>query len=193
MFRILTYSFIVVLLGLVVGGSSCSSTEEKKEGRATESVTPETYRADNDIAMTVRSLADALSQGEPLDSADYNFEGVLTDGQGYPLYTDIQGGPGVWEVLVLSPRSAVVRNLYLGDLFPDDLGNYVISALGLSPDSEIQSHEYDDDEMTSVRLYSFNGGELRIESRSAVAPNGLEGPLVSIILTATPDSLRSAS
>ena len=41
--------------------------------------------ADNDIAMTLRSIIDAVKVGEPLDSAQYNFTGTLTDGSGRPL------------------------------------------------------------------------------------------------------------
>lgn len=52
------------------------------------------FHADNDIAMTVRSLVDAVRVGETLLPADYDFVGVLTDGQGTPLYTDVDGAPG---------------------------------------------------------------------------------------------------
>lgn len=181
MYRILTYSFIV-FVAMACAFTSCSTRETKEETPHADSVAAETYHADNDIAMTVRSLADALSQGEPLDSADYYFEGVLTDGQGYPLYTDIQGGPGVWEVMVLSPSTAVIRNLYLGDLFPDDLRHYVMQNLGLDEATRINTDDFIDDDQTSVDLYETNGVQIRFETRSAVAPNGLEGPLMSIIL-----------
>ncbi len=69
-----------------------------------DSEATEYFHADNDIAMTVRSLADAIKVGEPLDSTEYDFNGVLTDGQGAPLYTDVQGSPGTWIVDVLDKK-----------------------------------------------------------------------------------------
>lgn len=144
------------------------------------------YHADNDIAMTVRSITDALRVGEPLDTLDYNFEGILTDGEGHPLYTDIQGTPGSWDVDVISPTTAVIRNVYLGDLLPDDLESYLASSLNLSPENIIETEEFDDDEETQLVVYDIDGVYLRIETRAAVAPNGLEGPLMSIIATKTP-------
>ncbi len=136
--------------------------------------------------MTVRSITDALRVGEPLDTLDYNFEGILTDGEGHPLYTDIQGTPGSWDVDVISPTTAVIRNVYLGDLLPDDLESYLASSLNLSPENIIETEEFDDDEETQLVVYDIDGVYLRIETRAAVAPNGLEGPLMSIIATKTP-------
>ena len=131
-------------------------------------------------------ITDALRVGEPLDTLDYNFEGILTDGEGHPLYTDIQGTPGSWDVDVISPTTAVIRNVYLGDLLPDDLESYLASSLNLSPENIIETEEFDDDEETQLVVYDIDGVYLRIETRAAVAPNGLEGPLMSIIATKTP-------
>lgn len=145
----------------------------------------EEYHADNDIAMTVRSLADAIRVGEPLDTADYNFEGVLTDGMGRPLYTDVQGMPGVWDVEVLSSTSAVIRNMNVGDLLSDDLQSYLESCLELSEDNMISEYMPDaesDDELDRV-IYDFDGGYLRIDTRAATAANGLEGPLMTITVS----------
>lgn len=144
------------------------------------------YHADNDIAMTLRSITDAIRVGEPLDTLDYNFEGVLTDGEGRPLYTDIQGSPGEWIVDVISPTSAVLRNVYLGDLLPDYLETYIAGSLNLSDSNIVETTEFDDDDDTSLVVYDLDGGFLRIETRSAVAANGLEGPLMSIIATKLP-------
>ncbi|MDE6843490.1 MAG: hypothetical protein K2J24_08195 [Muribaculaceae bacterium] len=137
------------------------------------------YHADNDIAMTVRSLTDAITVGQPLDTAEYNFRGVLTDGEGVPLYTDIQGSPGQWVVDVTTERHAVIRNLYLGDLLPDDLQAYITSTLQLGTDAIIESDEFDYDDEAELTIYRFDGGEIRFEQRAGIAPNGLEGPRLS--------------
>lgn len=147
---------------------------------------PEEYHADNDIAMIIKSIVDALHVGEPLDTLDYNFEGILTDGEGHPLYTDIQGQPGRWDVDVISPTSIVIRNLNLGDLLPDYLESYVTGSLNLTADNVVETAEFDDDEETQLVVYDFGGGYLRFETRASVAPNGLEGPLLSIIATKRP-------
>ncbi|MDE5674871.1 MAG: hypothetical protein K2I16_07755 [Muribaculaceae bacterium] len=148
-------------------------------------MTAEDFHADNDIAMTVRSLADAIRVGEPLDSTEYDFEGVLTDGQGTPLYTDVQGAPGIWVVDVLDRKNVTLRNLYLGDLLPDDLEAYLLQALNLSEDRRLlfTAHEAVDEEETSIVVYDFEGGYLRFETRAGIAPNGLEGPLLTIIMS----------
>lgn len=146
------------------------------------------YHADNDIAMTVRSLADAIRVGEKLDSADYDFEGVLTDGQGSPLYTDVQGAPGMWRVDVVNPATVVVRNLYLGDLLPSELEVYLLGSLGLDESNrvDIKDEMVELDDETTAVVYDIEGGYMRYEIRAGIAPNGLEGPLVNIILTSRP-------
>ncbi len=132
--------------------------------------------------MTVRSIADAISVGEPLDTADYNYEGVLTDGSGRPLYTDMLGSPGTWDIEVLTPQTVVIRNNSVGDLLPDDLMHYLALSLDLS-DSNILSAEtsvLDDDDEAERVVYDFGGGYLRFDIRASTATNGLEGPLVTI-------------
>lgn len=144
------------------------------------------FHADNDIAMTIRSLADAIKVGEPLDSALYDFEGVLTDGQGSPLYTDIQGTPGTWEIDVLDKKNVMIRNVYLGDLLPTDLQVYLLQSLDIDEDQELEfnPHEAVNDDETEIRIFDFGGGFLRFEVRAGIAPNGLEGPMLSIIMSA---------
>lgn len=183
-------SLFKVIFGLsiltIISLTACRrSTVTEQSPTDSISLSVDEYHADNDIAMTLRSITDALRVGEPLDTLDYNFEGVLTDGEGHPLYTDIQGTPGIWDVDVLSPTSAVLRNVYLGDLLPDDLENYLAMSLDLSPEDIVETSEYDDDHETQVTIYNLDGIYLRIETRAAVAPNGLEGPLMSIIATKT--------
>lgn len=169
---------------LLAMNCSCSSCSNGQSGD--DSTRQDEYYADNDIAMIVKSIADALVMGESLDTLEYNFEGVLTDGEGHPLYTDIQGSPGMWDVDIISPTTAVIRNIYLGDLLPDYLESYITSNLNLDSQNLIESTEFDDDDEAQLVAYDLNGGYLRFETRAAVAPNGLEGPLLSIILTKTP-------
>lgn len=168
------------LAGLyLLGAAACKRTVPAAASPGTEE-----YHADFDIAMTVRSAADAIQIGEDLDPADYDFEGVLTDGQGAPLYTDIQGSPGQWKVEVTSPRQIRIHNLYLGDLLPGNLEQYLTETLNLPENSHVATDEYDDDNDSDVAVYELPGGTMRIETRKAHAPNGIEGPLVSIVVSA---------
>ena len=182
-FQNIAILFIFAISASIAG---CGGSGSRHDASPDSAQIPPSYHADNDIAMTVRSITDALRVGEPLDTLDYNFEGILTDGEGHPLYTDIQGTPGSWDVDVISPTTAVIRNVYLGDLLPDDLESYLASSLNLSPENIIETEEFDDDEETQLVVYDIDGVYLRIETRAAVAPNGLEGPLMSIIATKTP-------
>ena len=170
-------------MAIVMSLGSCGKgTAEKSAESDSAAGVAEEYHADNDIAMTVRSIADAICVGEPLDTVDYNFYGVLTDGQGHPLYTDLQGNPGNWDVDVLSPTTAVIRNVDLGDLLPDDLEIYLSSMLEMD-ESNIVDSDVIDEEDTRVVVYDFGGGFIRIEKRKGVAPNGLEGSLMRITVT----------
>ena len=162
------------------------------------------FHADNDIAMTIRSIVDAIKVGEPLDSTLYDFEGILTDGQGTPLYTDIQGSPGLWEIDVIDNRNVILRNLYLGDLLPSDLQSYLLQSLKLGhmqpytlTDTlcsftdhnnpllyELKKSGTQEKEEEEMTIYDFGGGYLCFEVKSGMAPNGLEGPLLNIVMTA---------
>lgn len=154
-----------------------NSTSETEE----ESVeTEEEYHAENDIAMTVKSLVDAIRVGEKLDTTDYNFNGVLTDGIGRPLYSNVQGHPGLWDVDVLSPTVAVIRNEDIGDLLPDDLESYLVSNLGLDAANLIDSLEYHGPEGAETSVYDFGGGYIRLDVRTQAAASGLEGAMVRI-------------
>lgn len=159
---------------------SCGT--QRNSGETSPSEEENGYHADFDIAMTLKSITDAIKVEEPLDSADYDFIGVLTDGQGHPLYTDIQGNPGEWQIDVIDPTTAVIKNIYLGDLLPTDLKNYIAESLGISNINIISTEEFEDDEETEIVVYDLDGcGFLRVETRSAMAPNGLEGPLMRIV------------
>lgn len=143
----------------------------------------EEFHADNDIAMTVRSIVDAIRVGEKLDTADYSFNGILTDGIGRPLYSTIQGHPGPWDVDVLSTTSAVVRNEEIGDLLPEDLESYICGTLEFTDGNLIDSLEYHGAEGAETSVYGFEGGYLRFDVRNSQAANGLEGPLVRITVS----------
>lgn len=180
---------IIILLCLLL--SSCSNGGGKGDNAygASDSVSVEkhtesAYHADNDIAMTILSVTDAFRQGEMLDSTDYNFEGILTDGLGHPLYTDIQGAPGIWQVEVTSPESLSIRNLYLGDLLPEALESYVTQSLGLSESNLVDPATLMFTDGAAVSAYHFPGGILRFETRTALTPAGQEGPLMTISATA---------
>ena len=186
------YALNIAAFIVIATAPACNHSGRNSNDK--EVVTPqpveaaEEFHADNDIAMTVRSIADAIRVGEPLDSTEYDFEGVLTDGQGTPLYTDVQGGPGIWVVDVLDSKNVTLRNLYLGDLLPNDLESYLLQSLGLTEKHRIffTVHEAVDDEETNIVVYDFDGGYMRFETRSGIAPNGLEGPLLTIIMSADP-------
>lgn len=163
---------------------ACNSSGKWKSNQDSTSI--EEYHADNDIAMIAKSFADALVINEPLDTLENNFTGVLTDGEGHPLYTDIQGSPGIWDVNVTNPNTAVIRNVYLGDLLPGYLESYITTNLDLTEDDKIGTSVSDTTDNTQVTVYNLDGAYLRFEIRTALAPNGLEGPLLSIVLTTTP-------
>lgn len=183
----------LVLIPLVLGG--CSRTRHPEDGKPSgdSAAIEEEYHADNDIAMTVRSIVDAIRVGEQLDTADYNFKGILTDGTGRPLYSTTQGHPGQWNVDVLSPTMAVIRNEEIGDLLPEDLESYIISSLNLGSENLIDSLEYHGAEGAETSVYDFGGGYLRLDMRTEATASGLEGPLVRITATRDLPSPRSKS
>lgn len=175
---------------MIAGGClfiGCSKQGETQHDTDTSVLTEDAFSADNDIAMTVSSIADAINVGEPLDTAEYNFEGVLTDGYGTPLYTDVQGAPGEWEVRVIGPDEARIRNIYVGDLLPDSLMSYILHSLSIPQERMIYTdrpeegpgYEEGDSEET---VYDLGNGELCFLTRLATAPGGQEGPLMSITL-----------
>ena len=161
--------------------TSCGSGQRPEVSDSdTVTTVEEEFHADNDIAMTVRSIVDAIRVGEKLDTTDYNFYGILTDGSGRPLYTTTQGHPGMWDVDVLSTTSAVVRNQDVGDLLPDDLESYITATLELTEADLIDSLEYHGAEGAATSVYGFDGGYIRFDVRNSAAANGLEGPLMRI-------------
>lgn len=179
MYSLIRKAVMPLYMAAAVTMVSCSGSSQNNDNQAADSIAVEDYHADNDIAMTVRSLIDAIRVGEPLDSIQYDFEGVLTDGSGRPLYTDIQGAPGVWQIEVDSPGSAIIRNIYLGDLLPADLEQYIVGALEL-PQSALVTQEQGEDRHTSYSYYKLSKGSLSFESHTGRTTSGLEGPLLTI-------------
>ncbi len=150
------------------------------------------YVAENDIAMTVRSVADAINTGDRIDSADYAFKGVLTDGSGMPLFTDVEGLPGEWEIDVLSPSMVRIRNMNTGDLLPEELVEYLAGALQLS---EGESLELVDDRKTDekrVSVFDFGKGRLTVESKLAADYTGEPGQLMEITMEASAQAREAA-
>lgn len=190
-FHISALTVAILLMAHVAGCSRPNGNASIADSDSIATATAEYYHADNDIAMTVRSLVDALSIGERLDSVNYDFKGVLTDGQGRPLYTDITGTPGIWEVDVTSPTSAVIRNTNIGDLLPWDLEHYLVQTLNLDESDMIPpSPEVPADADIHRVEYDFGSGFIRIETRKVIA-DGMEGALMNITTAKKPDGAEN--
>ncbi len=140
------------------------------------------FHADNDIAMTVCSIVDAVRVGEPLDSADYGYQGVLTDGQGTPLYTDIEGNPGEWLVNVIADDEARISNLHLVDLMTDDLRNYIVSALNLNEADLVTAYINPADEQEFIWLYDIGDVQVAFSETQVKTPADLEGTIMSVAI-----------
>lgn len=169
---------------LLYGMNSCGggkATVASGEDTASANDTLTELHADNDIAMTVRSVVDALKVGEPLDSTEYDFVGILTDGQGTPIYTDSEGAPGEWIVEVTSDSIVSIKNVHPGDLLPDDLREYILSSLEMNAEAEEENEKPDDDELDS-HVYEFQNGEIRFEIRKEMTTGGIESPLMKIVV-----------
>ena len=138
------------------------------------------FHADNDIAMTVCSLVDAVRVGERLDSADYGFTGILTDGQGTPLYTDIEGNPGEWCVKVVGDDEARISNLRLGDLLTGDLRNYILAALNLNGADLVTAYINPADENEFIWLYDIGDVQVAFSETLVKTPSDLEGIIMTV-------------
>ena len=158
------------------------SCGNKTSGISYEATMPEDsqFYADNDIAMTVASIVDAVRVGEELDSLDYNFDGILTDGQGTPLYTDIEGNPGQWQVRVVGPDKARIMNLHFGDLMTVDLRNYILGALSLNEADLMTAYINPADEREVIWLYDIGDVNIAFSETSTKTPSDLEGIIMSI-------------
>lgn len=165
--------------GAVLVSASCS---QKNVSAGYDTVVQEEniYHADNDIAMTVRSIVDAVRVGESLSPADYDFEGILTDGQGTPLYTDIEGAPGEWEVKVENDSSAQISNRRIGDLMDDDLRSYILDALNLNISDLVTAYENPKTENEMIYYFDTGDIDLNFSTRPVTTPSGIEGTLMTI-------------
>lgn len=152
----------------------------------TETIRESVYHASNDIAMRVRSVASALNEGEAIDSVDYNFSGVLTDGMGAPLYTDFEGFPGQWEVDVISSKEVKIRNIGIGDLAPASLMEYVAGTINASSDTgeapEMTIVESYDSGDAQIAVYQYGHTSVQVETRPEMLPTGEVGPQLEITL-----------
>lgn len=181
---------IYICIGLLMSVFGCQQRERTADPAQTSADTlsdvPQVQMAD--IAMTARSLADALEVGEQLDSTDYEFEGILTDGRGAPLYTNIHGTPGMWVVEVTSPGGAAIRNKDLGDLLVEDLRVYLARSLNMNDSDIVEAGTVRNDEETQQIIYRKGELELVMESRMETASNGTEAPWLSVLLRRSDNS-----
>lgn len=172
MARVACFSIVFTAVCACGGGGAAAVKETGREE-------VEAFHADNDIAMTVRSLVDAVRVGESLDSSVYNFSGILTDGQGTPLYTDVEGSPGVWSVRVSDSDEACIRNLYVGDLMAEDLMSYIIGSLGLNSADLMTAYRNPSSEEELIFVYGIGNVRVSFSIKPADA-NGIEGWLMSV-------------
>lgn len=173
MFRKIIFGALTASTVLLVSCSGKSKTSDN------DSTPPAVFHADYDIAMITKSLADAINVGEVLDSADYNFIGILTDGTGRPLYTTPAGHPGRWRIEVQDSATVRLKNLDTGDLMVEDLRNYLVEALNLSPDEQYEGHNFKNRRQT---IYSIPNGYLSFTEIADTTANDSIPRYLSIIL-----------
>lgn len=168
--------------GAVLVSASCGN---KTTGVGYDTVTQEEiqFHADNDIAMTVRSIVDAVRVGETLLPDDYDFEGVLTDGQGTPLYTDLEGAPGEWNVKIVDGDEAEISNRYIGDLMDDDLRMYILGALNLNDADLISAYKNPANEDEFIYHYDSGDIDINFSTVPVISQSGLEGTLMTITIS----------
>ncbi|MCM1291614.1 MAG: hypothetical protein NC201_05310 [Prevotella sp.] len=180
---------IVLMAGaaaIILTGCSEKKAEQKPDTDTVKPVAVEDiFHANNDIAMIVRSIADALKQGEELDSVIYNFEGVLTDGSGAALYTNAAGDPGTWRVKVEADK-AVIENLDLGSFSPDNVRHYICDEIELNEDDIVKKGVVKGPGGVEMTNYDFDGVGIHFESSKALTAAGKEGPVLSIIILTSP-------
>lgn len=174
-------TLLLIQLSCIILIFSCNSSNTHESERSDTCVaqTPvEEFHADNDIAMTMRSIADAIRVGESLDSSIYNYKGILTDGVGRPIYTDIYGAPGEWEVNVTSKSSVKINNTHIGDLVVDDLEYYIVSNLDLTYNNLVDSLNTTHSDGSKVTVYDLGEGYLKIDVHNSKTSTGIEGAMV---------------
>lgn len=165
----------VLAAGLVACGNGNRKTADSAADTAKVAPPQPKFHADNDIAMVVRSLVDAVEVGEKLDSTVYNYRGVLTDGQGKPIYLDTETNPGLWEVKVQSAGRATLANVSDGDMRAAELAQYVVSCLPFGEERLTSAHVQG--LAGDCRVYALKKGRLTF---TGPAPEGLDGCRVII-------------
>lgn len=179
---VMTAAFISCTSGGNAGGKDSAGDSAYIESGEGQSV------ADNDIAMTVRSIADAINYGEKLDSVSYTYSGILTDGRSRPLYTDFQGRPGEWDIRVVSPEMVVIRNLYTGDLLTDALKGYISGVLGLDDTMRMPVAALPGSDDVREEVYDFGRGYIKFKVRKESRGEHEGGEFIEITLVAKPGS-----
>lgn len=168
------------------GGSDADSAraDSADSALAVQNRVQEEFLAQNDIGMTVRSVANTINIGDRLDSTAYNFEGVLTDGSGMPLFTDFSGMPGKWEVEVIDSTEVRIRNLETGDLQPNQLIDYLTANLqGQHDDLELETETDAGD--SHIVNYRYGRTSLQVVTRPLpIGDTGEVAPGMEIILKA---------
>lgn len=168
---------LLLILEAACGNRHKSAIDDTTRVSTPADTVAEEYHADNDIAMVVRSVVDAVRVGEHLQGADYDCTGILTDGSGKPLYTDTQGKPGTWKVSVESPSEVRMVNLQLGDLMAEDLAAYLLATLYLDDSNLVKS---DVREGVGRVIYDFDGGFLSLDIRNEPVGNDQYGARMTI-------------
>lgn len=160
---------------------SDSETERQTDTPQIEEEEPP-FIASNDIGMTVRSVASTINIGEPLDSSDYSFSGVLTDGIGMPLFTDASGMPGRWQIEVIDSTRVSIRNLSAGYLQPHELMEYLALSLG-EQDQPLEHIGEQDRGDTHIDHYRLGRTNLSVETTpEPIGDTGEVSPRMEIIL-----------
>lgn len=158
---------VLAMAAALALGTSCSRGGGRSASDCDSLRHADDFHADNDIAMAVGSIIDALRVGESLDSTYNQKDVVLTDGIGRPLYASLDGTPGEWNLTATSDTSYVVANTSIGDLAVDDLKSYL---LGATAEPGVTDYQLADNV------------EVRFNTRIDTTANGLTGPTLTLTL-----------
>lgn len=168
----------ILILCLIVAVAGCGKGSEKKNVDS-DSIAAAEFHADHDIAMTAKSVVDAIKVGERIFSEDYTYNGVLTDGVGKPLFTSAEGLPGKWEVTVLGPKTVQIQNAESGDLVPTELRDYMLKSFNLNEENRID--KADASGQSKAEIYDMQGSYMIVETFTTTA--GSEYQNIRITLT----------
>lgn len=182
-FSILPNSIFLFLAALTLfsscGNGSSGSSGQADSAASSQSQEEEQFHASNDILNHLSSIIDTFRVGDEISAADYDWTGILTDGEGKPLYTDHDMNPGEWEIKVLDPDRVCLRSLHKGDLAMNDLTAYLVEGLGLSPENQMPQ-ESDASDGVIFEAYSFGPGIISFEIHPEKSPLGEEGPFYAV-------------